>query len=221
MPKSKVNHKFINNAIFERTSYAVIFNDPDTEPPVTNLYFDTVTGEVTLIAINYPLDSPCIIKATYYKIDSGNFQVYTAPFILPEGTHTVYLYSEDICGNIESVKSKTLTFDTTPPTVCITSPRKGWLYLFGSPIMERPFSDTTFCIGKIPVQATADDNGGTGVNKVLFSYNGETGWDDTAPYTDVFTGRVFGNLTISVNAIDNLGHESDPVEITVKCYSLG
>jgi len=220
MPKNKVNNKFLNTAIFERTSYATIDDD---EPPYTHLYFDTVTGEVTLIAVDYPIGGQWSgVKATYYKIDSGDFEVYTAPFILPEGTHTVYFYSEDIMGNKESTRSKTLTLDTTPPTVCITSPKEGGrVYLFGKPIMVRPLSDTTLCIGKVPVQATADENGGSGVNKVLFSYNGETAWDDTAPYTSVFTGRVFGNLTISVSAIDNLGHESYPVEITIKCYCLG
>ena len=161
------------------------------------------------------------VKATYYKIDSGDFEVYTSPFILPEGTHIVYFYSEDICDNKESVKSKTLTFDTTPPKVTITSPEEGKLYIFGTPHMNRIFSSTTICIGKVPVAVTADDHGGTGVNKVLFSYNDESGWDNTAPYEDVFRGRVFGNLTISVTAIDNLGHESDPVEMTIKCYNIG
>jgi hypothetical protein len=222
MSKSKVNNKFLNTAIFERTSYATI-DDDDDEPPYTHLYYDTATGEVTLIAVDYPIGGPWSgVKATYYKIDSGDFEVYTAPFILPEGTHTVYFYSEDIMGNKETTRSKTLSLDTTPPTVHITLPEEGGrVYLFGNPIMDRPLSDTTLCIGKVPIEATADDNGGTGVNKVLFSCNGETGWDDTEPYTDVFTGRVFGDLTISVTAIDNLGHESDPVEITIKCYCLG
>ena len=215
----QVNIKSFNNAIFEGISYATVGDDE--EPPVTNLYFDTLTCEVTLIAIKYPLNSPCIIKATYYKIDSGNFEVYTSPFILPEGTHTVYFYSEDICYNMETLKSKTLTCDTTPPTVTITSPEKNSLYLFGNRIMSRIFGSNTLCIGRVPVAATADDNGGAGVKKVLFSYNGYSGWDDTAPYEDVFGGRVFGDLTISVTAIDNLGHESEPVEMTIKCYSLG
>ena len=95
------------------------------------------------------------------------------------------------------------------------------LYIFGSPIMNRIFGSGTLCIGKVPVAATADDAGGSGVNKVLFSYNGETGWDETAPYEDVFRGTHFGSLTIEVTAIDNVGLESDPATMTITVYSLG
>lgn len=204
-------------------SVSNIFNDEeqDPEPPITKLFFDIDTGYVTLVAIDYPPNHNCGVKATYYKIDIGEIQIYEEPFKLPEGLHTVTYWSVDNCDYKEAEKSKQLMCDTEPPIVSITSPEVGWLYLFGSPIMDRVLSDTTICIGIVPVAATADDNVGTGVNKVLFSYNGDTGWDDTAPYTNVFAGRVFGDLTISVTAIDNLGRESDPVEMTIRCYSLG
>lgn len=200
-----------------------IFNDDpaDPDPPITKLFFDKDTGYVTLVAIDYPSGSPSGVNATYYKIDIGEIQIYEEPFKLPEGLHTVTYWSVDNCDHREMEKTYTVLCDTEPPIVSIISPREGWLYLFGSPVKERILSDTTLCIGIVPVAATADDNVGSGVNKVLFSYNGYTGWDDTAPYTNVFTGRVFGDLTISVTAIDNLGRESEPVEITVKCYSLG
>jgi hypothetical protein len=194
----------------------------DTEPPVTNICFDSATGKVTLFAQDYPLDKNSGLKATYYRVGtSGDFSIYNSPFTLPEGTSTVYYYSEDNAGNKESQKSATYTVDTTAPTVTLTSPEAGKLYLFGSPIMDRILSDTTLCIGRVPIAATADDAGGSGIFKVLFSYDGGTGWDDTAPYEDEFKGMHFGSMTISATAIDKVGLESSADSITVNVYSLG
>jgi len=197
--------------------------DDDDEAPVTNAFFDCDTAKVTLVAVDYPLNKPytCGVKATYYKIDGGSETTYTAPFTIPEGTHTISFYSIDNCDNKEVAKTKTYTVDTTPPTVTITSPKAGFLYLFGSEIMERILSDKTLCIGKVPIAATADDGTGSGVNKVLFAFNGGTSWDESAPYEAVFKGMKFGDLTITVTAIDNVGLESSPATMTVAVYSLG
>jgi hypothetical protein len=204
-----------------------LLDDPfvDEEPPVTNICFDSNTGKVTLFAQDYPLVKGKGVKATYYRIgSSGNFNTYTQPFAMPEGTNTVYYYSEDneIPTNKEATKSATYTVDTTPPTVTIISPEEGKFYLFGSPIFNRLFNNTnTLCIGKVPIEATADDAGGSGIAKVLFAFANGTSWDDEAPYTSVYKGRHFGDLTITVTALDKVGLESDPAEITVKVYSLG
>jgi hypothetical protein len=195
----------------------------DDEAPVTNAFFDCDTGKVTLVAVDYPLNKPytCGVKATYYSIDGGSETMYTTPVTIGEGTHTISFYSVDNCDNTEGKQTKTYTVDTTPPTVQITVPIEGKLYLFGSPIMDRILSDTTLCIGKVPIEATADDSGGSGVNKVLFAFDGSTSWDESSPFTAVFKGMKFGDLTISVTAIDNVGLESAPDTMTVKVYSLG
>ena len=86
--------------------------------------------------------------------------------------------------------------------------------------MERILADTTLCIGKVPIEATATDDG-SGVNAVLFAFNGGTSWDDSAPYTAEFKGMKFGDLTISAKAIDNGGLESAPDTITVKVFCIG
>ena len=193
----------------------------DTEPPVTNAFFDCITAKVTLLATDYPLLKNCGVKATYYKIDSGDFLLYTQPFAIPEGTHTVYFYSVDNCGNTEATKSKTYTVDTTPPTVQIIVPEEGALYLFGSKIMNRILSDKTLCIGKVPVEATASDGTGSGINKVLFAFDGASAWDESSPYTAVYKEMHFGSLVITATALDNVGLESAPDTMTVTVYSLG
>ena len=39
----------------------------DSEPPVTCLYFDDITGYVTLLAVHFPLNEDVII-ITYYNL---------------------------------------------------------------------------------------------------------------------------------------------------------
>lgn len=194
---------------------------PDDEAPVTTLYFDPETAEVTLVAYDLPLDKNSGVKATYFILDGGDTQTYTGPFTIPEGTHTVEYWSEDNAGNVETRKTAILTVDTTPPTVEIVKPEAGKLYLFGSPIMNRLFSDVTLCIGKVPIEATADDGEGTGVRMVLFIIDNETAFDDTAPYTYTYRQMHFGDLTITAVAMDNRGLLSAPAEMTIKVYSLG
>jgi hypothetical protein len=197
------------------------------QPPETSLFFDYETGMVTLIAADLP-DGPsgecCGVKATYYIIDDGEQQIYTEPFFIGEGTHTVKYWSEDNCGNVEMHKTATFTFDITPPTVELTSPEEGKLYLFGTPIMKRIIDSGTLCIGKVPVAANANDGDGTSVSMVMFSFsNGDTGYDDDGSngFTYTFNGMHFGVLTITAVAIDNVGLTSTPDSMTVNVYNLG
>jgi hypothetical protein len=193
----------------------------DEEPPVTNAFFDCETAKVTLVAIDYPEGKNCGVKATYYKIGTNDYAMYTSPVTMPEGTNTIYFYSEDLCDNTEAEKSKTYTVDTSPPTVELIVPEDGALYLFGSKIMNRILSDTTLCIGKVPVEATASDGTGSGINKVLFSFDGVTAWAESSPFTAEFKDMHFGDLVITATALDNVGLESAPDEMTVKVYSIG
>lgn len=196
---------------------------PDPEPPVTSLYFDGITGYVTLIAIHYPLDEYVEIT-TYYRIDSGEIQTYTEPFKIPEGRHIVEFWSVDMYDNQETHKKKTLMFDTTPPTVELIYPEEDGLYIFGNRIMNRILNDTTLCIGQVSVEVYADDKDGYGVSTVYFSYSdGETSYDDNSSdgWRDIYSNIHFGSLTISVCAMDKKGLISEPVNTTIRVYSFG
>jgi len=47
-----------------------------------------------------------------YKLDSGDWTIYTAPFVVTEdGAHTLLFYSVDNAGNQETEKSKTFTIE--------------------------------------------------------------------------------------------------------------
>jgi hypothetical protein len=195
----------------------------DNEPPVTSIYWDSVPYIITLVAVDYG-NPPSGVKATYYGINGGETQTYTEPFFIGEGTHTVEYWSVDNVDNEETHKKATFTFDSTPPTVKITSPVKGKLYLNGSPIMYRLIGSETLCIGKVPVAAKADDGDGSGVSMVLFSFsNGDSGYDDngTNGFTYLFKSMHFGALIITVVAIDNIGLVSTSDWMTLDVYNLG
>ena len=213
-----------DNVSNDNNSEKSIIPSPEPPQPVTSIFYDTETGMVTLIAGVYPLNSDVYVVGIYYKIDGDVTQIYTEPFFIGEGTHTVQYWSEASNGWVETPKIATFTFDSTPPTVEITSPKEGKLYLNGSPIMDRIFDNKTLCIGKVPVVAFAGDGDGNSVSMVMFSFsNGDSGYDDdgTNGFTYLFKDMHFGVLTITAVAIDNMGLVSTPDSMTLDVYNLG
>ncbi|MBN2602807.1 MAG: hypothetical protein JXA91_01585 [Candidatus Thermoplasmatota archaeon] len=197
---------------------------PEVLPPVTSIFFDEYSGMVTLIAVSYPLTEGSGVNATYYKIDGGSQIKYTEPFKLPEGTHTIEYWSIGNNGKIENRKTKTFTYDSIPPTVEITSPKVKGIYIHGNFITQRIFGTKTLCIGKVPIEVNADDSDGYGVKTVFFKFsNGDTGYDDNATdgWTYNFNNAHFGELEITVTAMDKKELMSEPYTITINVYSLG
>ncbi|GAG23168.1 unnamed protein product, partial [marine sediment metagenome] len=113
--------------------------------------------------------------------------------------------------------------DSLPPTVEIIHPKEGRIYLFGSLRGERIFGNVTLIIGKLNISVNADDGDGVGVSLVLFNYGNETGYDNDGSdgWTDTNGYPHFGQITISVQAVDEMGHISEPVQRDVIVYSLG
>lgn len=121
------------------------------------------------------------IKAIYYRIDGGSWQVYTKPFkVTTDGNHKVEYYAEDIVGNTSPVGTITFKIDKTAPTVTITAPQAGYIYLFGRQLFKNPLGGTLI-IGGIYFEATASD-ATSGVDYVSFNINGYTYDDASAPY---------------------------------------
>jgi len=194
----------------------------EPEPPVTSIFFDSETGIVTLIAIDYGYPEPSGVNATYYKLDGGPQTKYTGPFQLPDGKHTVEYWSVDNAGFVETYKTCWFTFDSTPPTVEITSPEAGGIYLFGNRLFY--LGTITFCIGDITIEVNANDGDGYGVESVFFEFsNGDSGYDDNATdgWSYNFNNAHFGELEITVTAIDEKELMSEPVSMTINVYSLG
>jgi hypothetical protein len=105
-------------------------------PPVTTISFDPPEpdGEngwyvsnvtVTLNATDY--DG---VNATYYRINCGEWNNYSSPFIISEDGDDIHIefYSVDNAGKEEDVKSAWIDIDKTPPnvTVELEVKRIGW-----------------------------------------------------------------------------------------------
>ena len=112
-------------------NYSYIYTNPivvDTSNPgTTHKVISGVPGEngwwrSTIVVKLYPSDY--ILDTTWFKVDSGPYQLYEGPFVLTEGEHTVRYYSEDRCGNTESAKTATFNIDDTPPDVAVNHPKK-------------------------------------------------------------------------------------------------
>ncbi|DAC72882.1 MAG TPA: hypothetical protein DSN98_03150 [Thermoplasmata archaeon] len=88
----------------------------DTIPPVTTC---TLTGTDEVTVTLSATDSGSGVNYTMYKLDDGTYTTYTAPFIVSTtGDHTVFFYSVDFAGNVETEKSQTFTI-ATPITITI------------------------------------------------------------------------------------------------------
>jgi len=87
--------------------------DIDMAPPTTTSYVYRAS-QVTLSAS----DSVSGVAATYYQIDAGPVDVYSAPFVASTfGPHTVKFWSIDVAGNIEAPQTVALnSTDVIPPT---------------------------------------------------------------------------------------------------------
>lgn len=97
----------------------------DTTPPVTTATLsgpkgnnDWYGGAVTITLSATDPDSP--VAATYYSVDGGSQQTYSAPFtIAGDGVHQLSFYSVDPAGNQEKAHQLTIKIDATPPALTV------------------------------------------------------------------------------------------------------
>ena len=135
---------------------------------------------VTLVAI----DDRSGIQQTTYRVDTGTWTPYTAPFdISANGTHILEYYSTDRAGNIEDTKTATVKIDRTAPTITLSIEKIGvnkW-------IITANVSDAT-----------------SGVARVEFYIDNVSVHTDTiAPYNYTYTGPK--NVMVTAVAYDNAG----------------
>jgi hypothetical protein len=111
--------------------------------------------------------------------------------------------------NTSPLWSFTTKTDTTPPSLSITSPKKGWLYvnlLFNQ--WKFPIIITTIVLGPIDVIATASDSQ-SGMNRVEFYQDDMLmATDYAAPYSWAWGHVPFFPYLITVKAYDNVGNQN-------------
>jgi hypothetical protein len=209
-----VEYYSVDNAGNEEEHHSVVIKiETTTTPPTTTHSLSGTMGEngwyvsnvvVTLTAT----DDVSGVDYTKYRIDSGSWQTYSAPFtVSTNGEHTVDYYSVDNVGNEESQKSVSFKIDKTPPTATITRPKEGYLYFLDIEIGPTP-NGNTIIVGRITIKADASDET-SGIDKVEFYINDELKYtDEGAPYEWEWHPGISFNPTIKVVAYDEAGNSN-------------
>ena len=156
------------------------------------------------------------IDYTKYKIDDGEWKLYNGTItISSEGIHKLYFYSVDNAGNTEDIKNVSIKIDKTKPSIELTIPEQGYLYIANRQIMPTLFH-RTIIIGKLNATAKAKDDT-SGIAYVEFILNGQPLWKDyVSPYNAELPQELpasFSNV-LKVVAYDNAGNYKESNEIT-------
>ena len=188
----------------------------DNAPPETtcslqgigadNNYYKNVTVVLTAI------DTGIGVNATYYRLDGGDWKVYTEPLLVDTlGSHTIEYYSIDNLGHEES--TRTLTFNVTNINfnLNITNPQNG-LYILGKRIFPLK---KTIIFGGITVKAELepyDPDVPPEYDSVTFYIDGNKVKEFTSPpFEWSWEGMAFGKHTITVRATN----DGDSVEKSI------
>jgi hypothetical protein len=122
-------------------------------------------------------------------------------------------------GNVEAQQCLLpFRIDLTGPSVTLTGPATGALYLFGQHMLNLKSGKTIFLFGEIPVTATATSSDAP-ILVVRFYYDGTLfAEDSTAPYSALLSVKHKGALDLTAKAVDILGHEATSNTIHIDNY---
>jgi plastocyanin len=188
----------------------------DTTPPETSA---TVTGEqdddgaylgMATVTVSAS-DTGSGVNSIEYAVDDGAWQPYTAPVMVhQEGPHTVRYRATDKAGNVSAEKQ--VEFTVVAPPVRDTTPPVTGVSVEGTRNSDRAY------IGRATVTVTAaDDEGGSGVERIEYSLDGGPYLAYTAP---VVVDRV-GAHTLAYRATDKAGNTSEPLTVSFTVVAGG
>ena len=167
------------------------------QPPVTAIDVLGTSGEggwylsPVTVYLN-ATDDRSGVNYTYYKLETGSWQEYTAPFsVSNNGNQTLQYYSVDIDGNEETHRTTYIMIDSEDPivtSIALISENNGsahWLYIL---------RDST-----------------SGISRSQFSLSNGTSWTTVGDLTNVTTGSFpeTGSHTILVRAWDSAGNYAE------------
>jgi len=178
------NNWYISNVTFTLTA-------TDPSPPKKT---DSVS---TLSTVK----GPSGINHTYYKVDNGNWVVYSTPVTVSlDGSHNLSYYSVDNAGNTEPVKGPFLfKIDKTPPNITLVKER--------------------ISFNQVKFTAQVSDNT-SGIDRVEFFLDGVLQSNDTqSPYEWTWTG--FGNHQVTATVYDMAGNSKSQSMSTPLAQSQG
>lgn len=205
----------VDNLDNTETEKSQVVNVDETAPTTTKKYgtpfytdgvdnWITTSTLITLTATDGP-ECECGVEFTYYRINGGSWQTYTAPFKIPEECeHFIEYYSVDYIGNTESpYKSQYVNVDDTPPTTKLS---------YGTPYYTDMTHEWIRTTTPITLTATDDPECKSGVK--ITKYKIDTGEWQT--YTGSFTIDNECFHTIYYYSEDNIGHKETEKSIDVR-----
>jgi len=217
---NNVEYYSIDNATNEEKIKSVEVKIDNT-PPETDCVLDGTMGNngwyVSTVTISFnATDNLSGVDITKYKIDDGSWETYDGDIdVVDNGEHTVYFYSIDNAGNIEGEKNTTFKIDKEKPTIHITTPEEGYIYLFGRELIPTILGRTKI-IGKMDATAQLTD-AFSGAYAVYFKLDDEILWEDYTPPYEAELPQEFPRAihTLSAIAYDKAGNSAEaPEEIT-------
>jgi len=152
----------------------------DIAPPVTTPSPSGTSGASGWFKSNVNLtlsaaDAVSGVNFTMYRLDGGSWTNYTGRFaITGEGNHTVYFYSKDYAGNIESTKSTNVKIDTIAPVIAIVQ-ANGTAFNTTNVLISWTASDVTSGIDHFMISVdggTFETLNSTTLSKILTLTNG-------------------------------------------------
>lgn len=175
----------------------------DTQPPVTTLvlngtkatdnwYVSDVTVSLSAVDNEGGVGVDCI----EYSFDGQAWQLYNQPLILTgSGEKIIYYRSKDKANNTEVVQFQLIKIDRIAPTTTVN--------------LTGTRGNNDWFTSDVTVTMTAVDNeGGSGVEKTEYSFDG-TNW---LIYTEPFTINLEGTSSLYYRSTDLAGN----IEITVQ-----
>jgi hypothetical protein len=156
-----------------------------------------ITGKSSVVI--WAEDGLSGVDAVWYSLDDGDFREYTNPVsIQREGQHTASVYAVDNVGNRTEIFSVTGYVDNSPPEVSI-EPRRPFVEAGGKRYTNRENEYTI-----------ASDDAYVGTSIIMVSFDGS----EFVTYKGAFKVQVPGYHTIQAKAVDLLGNESNPTELS-------
>jgi hypothetical protein len=188
----------------------------DTTPPVTTHTNSGTAGSNgwfrSAVTVTLARSDPASgVASTVYSVDGGPTVTGTSVVVAGEGSHTVTYHSTDVAGNVEASKTDTFQIDTTVPTVAITDPVPGGVYVLDVLNVSADPVPITLLLGPKTVAADAADPGAvaSGIDHVEFRVDGiPRGSAATAPYTWLYGEPILatGPHTLTAVAYDAAGN---------------
>jgi len=181
-----------------------------------NTIYVTSNTVLNLHAIDTGVEC-CGLKEIMYQLDGQGWNAYAGPFTVDrEGKHVLEYYGIDNLGN-HLIQSQNIVVDDSPPETTSVIPQKGYLHLFGRPIMPTMLGQT-IVIGSIDVTFKGTD--ASGIDTVNFYVDGDLQYTaEETPFVWTWDTFVIGYRTLELVATDNLGH-STTEKMTVLRFSL-